>query len=82
MARKSHLPAQTKDGIRISVMGNIELPEEVVSVLDHGGDGIGLYRTEFQYLSRPDFPGEEMLFENYKGCDRCDGQPPGDHPDP
>jgi phosphotransferase system enzyme I (PtsI) len=67
VARRSHLPAQTTDGIRISVMGNIELPEEVVSVLDHGGDGIGLYRTEFQYLSRPDFPGEEMLFENYKG---------------
>jgi phosphotransferase system enzyme I (PtsI) len=66
MARRSHLPAQTKDGVRISVMGNIELPEEVVSVLDHGGDGIGLYRTEFQYLSRPDFPGEDMLFENYK----------------
>ncbi len=66
MARKSHLPARTKDGVRISVMGNIELPEEVVSVLDHGGDGIGLYRTEFQYLSRPDFPTEEMLFENYK----------------
>ena len=67
MARKSHLPARTKDGLRISVMGNIELPEEVVSVLDHGGDGIGLYRTEFQYLSRPDFPTEEMLFDNYKG---------------
>jgi len=66
MVRKSHLPAQTKDGIRIPVMGNIELPEEVVSVLDHGGDGIGLYRTEFQYLSRPDFPGEDVLFENYK----------------
>ena len=66
VARKSNLPAQTQNGIRISVMGNIELPEEVVSVLDHGGDGIGLYRTEFQYLSRPDFPGEDMLFENYK----------------
>lgn len=66
MVRRSHLPAQTLDGIRISVMGNIELPEEVVSVLDYGGDGIGLYRTEFQYLSRPDFPDEETLFENYK----------------
>lgn len=66
MVRKSHLPAQTEDGIRIPVMGNIELPEEVVSVLDHGGDGIGLYRTEFQYLSRSDFPGEDVLFENYK----------------
>jgi phosphotransferase system enzyme I (PtsI) len=66
MARKSHLPARSKDDVRISVMGNIELPEEVVSVLDNGGDGIGLYRTEFQYLSRPDFPSEDMLFENYK----------------
>ena len=66
MVRKSHLPAQTKNGTRISVMGNIELPEEVVSLLDYGGDGIGLYRTEFQYLSRPEFPGEDGLFENYK----------------
>jgi phosphotransferase system enzyme I (PtsI) len=66
MVRKSHLPAQTRNGTRISVMGNIELPEEVVSLLDYGGDGIGLYRTEFQYLSRPDFPGEDGLFENYK----------------
>lgn len=66
VSRKSHLPARTRDGVRISVMGNMELPEEVVSVLDHGGDGIGLYRTEFQYLSRPEFPSEEMLFENYK----------------
>jgi phosphoenolpyruvate-protein phosphotransferase (PTS system enzyme I) len=66
MVRISHLPAQTRDSIRIPVMGNIELPEEVVTVLDHGGDGIGLYRTEFQYLSRPDFPDEDTLFENYK----------------
>jgi phosphotransferase system enzyme I (PtsI) len=66
MVRRSHLPALTKDGVRVSVHGNIELPEEVVSVLDHGGDGIGLYRTEFQYLSRPDFPTEDILFENYK----------------
>ncbi len=76
MARISHLPARTKDGIRISVMGNIELPEEVVSVLDHGGDGIGLYRTEFQYLSRPDFPGEDVLFENYKDVIDVMGQRP------
>ncbi|GAB6907722.1 Phosphoenolpyruvate-protein phosphotransferase [Desulfosarcina cetonica] len=66
MARTSHLPAKTQNGQLISVMGNIELPEEVVALLDHGGDGIGLYRTEFQYLSRPDFPSENGLFENYK----------------
>ncbi len=64
--RRSHLPARTKDGVLLSVMGNIELPEEVVAVLDKGGDGIGLYRTEFQYMSRPDFPSEEELYEKYK----------------
>ncbi|MFZ1983952.1 MAG: phosphoenolpyruvate--protein phosphotransferase [Desulfatitalea sp.] len=65
-ARSGHLPAKTKDGMDLAVMGNIELPEEVVAVLDHGGDGIGLYRTEFQYMARKDFPSEEELFENYK----------------
>jgi phosphotransferase system enzyme I (PtsI) len=66
IARKSFLPADTVDHHHIKIMGNIELPEEVVSVLNYGGDGIGLYRTEFQYMSRPDFPGENELFEKYK----------------
>lgn len=66
VVRGSHLSAETTDGFRLHVMGNIELPEEVVSVIDHGGDGIGLYRTEFQYLSRPDFPEEDELFDKYK----------------
>jgi phosphoenolpyruvate-protein phosphotransferase (PTS system enzyme I) len=66
IARTSFLPADTIDRHHIKIMGNIELPEEVVSVINYGGDGIGLYRTEFQYLSRPDFPGENELFEKYK----------------
>ncbi len=66
IARQSHLPAETTDGIRLKVMGNIELPEEVVAVRDRGGEGIGLYRTEFQYLNRIDFPAESVLYENYK----------------
>lgn len=66
LTREAHLPAKTLDNFTMSIMGNIELPEEVVSVLDYGGDGIGLYRTEFQYLSRPEFPSEMELFEKYK----------------
>jgi phosphotransferase system enzyme I (PtsI) len=66
ITRRSHLPAETKDGVRIRVMANIELPEEVVSAINYGSDGIGLYRTEFQYLSRPDFPDEYELFDKYK----------------
>jgi phosphotransferase system enzyme I (PtsI) len=65
-ARSGHLPAKTKDGLHMAVMGNIELPEEVVAVIDRGGDGIGLYRTEFQYMARKNFPSEEELFEHYK----------------
>ncbi|MCP4692481.1 MAG: phosphoenolpyruvate--protein phosphotransferase [Desulfobacterales bacterium] len=66
ITRQSHLPAETRDGVRLQVMGNIELPEEVVSVKDHGGDGVGLYRTEFQYLNRPEFPRENELFDKYR----------------
>ncbi|PIP37296.1 MAG: phosphoenolpyruvate--protein phosphotransferase [Desulfobacterales bacterium CG23_combo_of_CG06-09_8_20_14_all_52_9] len=66
LIRTSKASAKTTDGYSVSVMGNIELPEEVVAVLDHGGEGIGLYRTEFQYLNRSDFPSEEELYEKYK----------------
>ena len=66
ISRESHLRAETTDGIQLEVMGNIELPEEVVSVKNYGGDGIGLYRTEFQYMNRSIFPNEEELFEKYK----------------
>ncbi|MBF0102595.1 MAG: phosphoenolpyruvate--protein phosphotransferase [Desulfobacterales bacterium] len=64
--RESHLPATTKDGSELIVLGNIELPEEVVSVLDKGGDGIGLFRSEFLYMSRADFPTEEELYDRFK----------------
>lgn len=66
ITRDSHLKAETIDGFQLKVMGNIELPEEVVSVIDCGGDGIGLYRTEFQYLSSPILPNEYELFDKYK----------------
>ena len=66
ITRDSHLEARTPDGHHIDVMANIELLEEVVAVLNYGGDGIGLYRTEFQYLNRTSFPSENELFENYK----------------
>lgn len=66
IVRESHLKAETTDGFHSQILGNIELPEEVVAVRAYGGDGIGLYRTEFQYMSRPDFPTEDELFEKYK----------------
>ena len=66
ITRESHLSAETTDGVRLDVMANIEFPEEVISVKNYGGDGIGLYRTEFQYMNRPKFPDEEELFEKYR----------------
>ncbi|MDY6954744.1 MAG: phosphoenolpyruvate--protein phosphotransferase, partial [Thermodesulfobacteriota bacterium] len=66
VTRTSHLPAETKDGHRLTVAANIELLEEVVSVMDHGADGIGLYRTEFLYLNQSSLPSEQELFDNYR----------------
>ena len=66
ITRSSHLPAETIDGFQLQVMANIGMVEEVVSVIDHGGDGIGLYRTEFLYLNRPTLPSEQELFDNYR----------------
>ncbi|MGB5984620.1 MAG: phosphoenolpyruvate--protein phosphotransferase [Desulfobacterales bacterium] len=66
LARSSHQAAQTRDGHPLRVFANIELPEEVTSAIDFGGDGIGLYRTEFQYLGRSDFPSELELFDAYR----------------
>jgi phosphotransferase system enzyme I (PtsI) len=66
ITREGKAPAESTDGVRLAVMGNIELPEEVFAVISYGGDGIGLYRTEFQYFNRNDFPGEDELFDKYK----------------
>jgi phosphotransferase system enzyme I (PtsI) len=66
ITRESHLGAETTDSVRMEIMANIELPEEADSVINYGGDGIGLYRTEFQYMNRPEFPSEEELFDKYK----------------
>ncbi|RLC48021.1 MAG: phosphoenolpyruvate--protein phosphotransferase [Candidatus Cloacimonadota bacterium] len=67
-----HLPTITIDGKRIKLFGNIELPDEVEDVITSGAEGIGLFRTEFLYLS--DFkqightaepPTEDKQFEIY-----------------
>jgi phosphotransferase system enzyme I (PtsI) len=60
------LPAQTPDGVRVQMLANIELPEEIPSVVAHGAEGIGLYRTEFLYLNRNDLPSEEEQFDAYR----------------
>ena len=61
-----NLPAVTLDGQKIELAANIELYEEVPIVIANGGQGIGLYRTEFFYLNRNDLPTEEEHFQAYK----------------
>ncbi len=64
--RYCHLPAETIDGYQVKVFANIELFEEVTSVIDKGGEGIGLYRTEYSFLNRNQLPDEDQLFEEYR----------------
>ncbi|HUI72618.1 MAG TPA: phosphoenolpyruvate--protein phosphotransferase [Spirochaetia bacterium] len=59
------LPAETVDGKLVSIEANIELPEEVDSVLTHGADGIGLFRSEFLFMQPNHFPSEEDQYQAY-----------------
>lgn len=60
------LPAQTRDGHRVQLSANIEIPDEVKGVLNHGAEGVGLYRTEFLYLNRDTLPTEEEHYQAYR----------------
>lgn len=60
------LPAVTLDGKEIKLAANIELPQEIPYIKEHGVHSIGLYRTEFFYMNRDDLPSEEEQFKAYK----------------
>jgi len=59
------LPAETTDGCRIVLKGNVEFPEEIPSLKGHGAEGIGLYRTEMLFFNRDELPSEEEQFAAY-----------------
>ena len=76
MGEFAKLPAITADGVRINLLGNIEFPQEIDHVIDNGGGGVGLYRTEFLYLTGDHEPSEEEHFESYRRCiELLDGKP-------
>ena len=56
----------TREGKTIVIAGNIGAPEDVDAVIENGGEGIGLFRTEFLYMNRDTMPNEEEQFEAYK----------------
>lgn len=65
------LPAQTLDGHRVTLAANIETSDDVKIALDHGAEGIGLFRTEFLFLNRHNAPTEEEHYESYKRAVRA-----------
>ncbi|MCH9057757.1 MAG: phosphoenolpyruvate--protein phosphotransferase [Planctomycetes bacterium] len=62
------LPSRTRDGVDIRLLGNIEFADEISALLDAGGEGVGLYRTEFLYLTSDTEPTEEDHYHAYTRC--------------
>jgi len=70
LKKLTDLPAVTADEHNIELHANIEVPEEIPSVHAHGATGIGLFRTEYIYLNRPDLPSEKEQYEQYASVAR------------
>ncbi|MBE0598808.1 MAG: phosphoenolpyruvate--protein phosphotransferase [Desulfuromonadales bacterium] len=60
------LAAETVDGWRLALRGNVEVAEEISLVLAHGGEGVGLFRTEFMFMNRPAPPSETEQYQVYR----------------
>lgn len=70
------LPAETSDGVRVQLLGNIEFPYEVEQCQKRGADGIGLYRTEFLFMSRDEEPTEAEQVAAYSDVAQAMKQQP------
>jgi phosphotransferase system enzyme I (PtsI) len=62
LARLRDVPAKTRDGQRVGLQLNLELPRELDQVAESGAEGVGLLRTEFMYMNRSDLPDEEEQY--------------------
>ena len=65
IASHAEMPAETQDGLKVAVRGNIEVPREAHLVKKNGGEGVGLYRTEFGFITRSTIPSEQELYDEY-----------------
>jgi phosphotransferase system enzyme I (PtsI) len=66
----------TRSGKSIIVAGNIGSPKDADRVIENGGEGVGLFRTEFLYMDRDEMPGEEEQFESYRSvAEKMKGKP-------
>jgi len=66
LIKQAASPAVTRDDHTIQIGANIEFIEEIPSALNHGADGVGLYRTEFIYINKEQLPTEEEHFTTYR----------------
>ncbi|MCT2536026.1 phosphoenolpyruvate--protein phosphotransferase [Aquibacillus koreensis] len=69
-------PTISADGTHVELVANIGTPEDVVGVLNNGGEGVGLYRTEFLYMGKSELPTEDEQFEAYKSVLEQMGEKP------
>jgi len=65
LAEIRDLPCITLDGKEIELSANLEFPDEVDSVVSHGAEGVGLYRTDYIYLAQNELPTEEEQLKEY-----------------
>jgi len=63
---EASLTAETLDGLKVTMKGNIESSSDTRIAMEHGAHGIGLFRTEFLFVGRKNFPTEEEQFIEYK----------------
>ncbi len=70
------LPAETLDGKRITLAANIEFHHEAASVISHGAEGVGLYRTEYLYMNRSSLPTEDEQYDAYRKVAKAVGHHP------
>jgi len=76
LTRLRKLPAVTRDGVEITLEGNLELPIELEQALTNGAMGLGLVRSEFLYMNRDDLPGEEEQYAVFSALVRgMNGKP-------
>jgi phosphotransferase system enzyme I (PtsI) len=76
LGRLADLPAETRDGVGVALLGNIEFPGEVELCRARGAHGVGLYRTEFLFLNAAQAPSEQEQYEAYAQVVRAMGGRP------
>jgi phosphotransferase system enzyme I (PtsI) len=68
----ANLPAVTADGVRVQLAANVGTPQDIDRALAFGCEGVGLFRSEFLFMERNDFPGEEEQYQAYRAvAEKC-----------